>query len=690
MLVASLALALLAQDASPAVAWTELGPNPIGGPQHTGRVSSIGTSATDSNRYFVGGADGGVWRTDDGGATWTPLTSGLPTHAIGAIAVDPTNDDIVYAGTGEANYANHSRYGLGLYKSTDGGATWEQHAEATFGGRTFAKLIIDPTNTQRLFAAIGRAGGFPELAAGKGHPDATGERGIYRSLDGGVTWVRLSLPNLAGTDIAMDPADPDLLYAGIGRIFGATTNGVYRSFDGGDTWSLVSSSFGTGTHGRVSVATAPSQPGRVFAMITDDATSTGGSADTLGVWRSDNSGTSWTQVLGSSSLQSSYGWYLSIIGVDPTNADRVFIGGLNLWRSNNAGGSWTTVTPPHVDMHAVTWDAAGRLLVGDDGGVHRSTSNGNSWTALNNGLGLIQLYAGFSTDPSDPNVIYGGFQDNGTCKRTASGWSAVFGGDGGWTQVDRTNPNRVFVEFQGTGNLYRSTNAGNSFSYVGSGISGRNCFLPPFLIDPSDSNRMLYATERIYRSTNGGSSWSAISGDLTNGTGAIRALAQAYTNSNVVYAATNDGNVLRSDNGGANWTTLLTGQPGWPRVTREIEVHPRKPMKVFLAGAAYGVPKVRRSGNGGATWKVLDSNLPDVPTNVIECVLAEGEEVLFIGTDRGLYWNAGGANWHRYGTGLPLATVIDIKAEPLRGRILVSTQGRGVWSAPLVLPNPWR
>lgn len=671
--------------------WEELGPSPISG-GNTGRVSAVAPSGTDPSRLYVAGADGGVWRSDDAGASWTPLTDDMPTQAVGALAVDPTNDDVIYVGTGEANFANHSRYGLGLYKSTDGGATWEHLAEGVFGGRCFSRLLIDPTNTAVLYASITRAGGFPELAAAKGHPGATGDLGVFKSLDGGVNWTRLSggLPNLSTTDLALDPSDPQILYAGVGRIFGHAQNGVYKTTDAGLTWTKLGGGLPTSTFGRVSVAVAPSQPSRVFALITNDATSSGGSADTLGAYRSDDGGASWT-ALPVGSIQASYGWYLSVISVNPTDASQVLMGGLNLVRSNNAGASWSTVTPPHVDLHALAWDAAGRLLAGDDGGLHRSTTAGNSWTSLNHGLGLVQLYAGFSSHPTQDETFFGGFQDNGTNKRSAPGknWSSVFGGDGGWTQVDQASPQRVFVEYQGTANLYLSTSGGGGFNWSGSGIDSgdRNCFLPPFLIQEGDSSRMLYATHRVYRSTNGGGNWAAISSDLSGGAGAIRCLAQASSNPSIVYAATNDGRVLRSDNGGATFTTLLTGHPGWPRVTREITVHPRRPRRVYLAGAAFGVAQVRRSTNWGTTWKTRDGDLPDVPVNVIEIALLDEGEALFAGTDSGLFvsFDSGG-HWGRYGSGLPNACVIDVAVDMVRERVVVATQGRGVWRAPLMRP----
>ena len=674
--------------------WHELGPAPIGG-VFAGRISAIAVSPTDANRYFVAGADSGVWRTVDGGSTWRPLTDHMPTTAIGALALDPSDESVLYAGTGEANYANHSRYGLGIYKSTDGGDTWSHLARSTFAGRCFARILVDPSNPARVFGAVTRAGGFPELAAAKGHPGATGRRGVFRSEDGGVTWTALGLPDLSATDVAMQPGNPEVLLAGVGRIFGDAQNGIYRSVDGGDSWSNVGATLPNPlATGRISIAFAPSDPQRAYCLLTADCTSTGGSASTLGAFRSIDGGLTW-QNTGLGNIQASYGWYLSVVGVNPLDADNVYMGGLPLFRSHNAGSTWDTVTPPHVDLHAVAWDANGRLLAGDDGGVHRSIDGGSSWVALNLGLGTAQFYAGLSTHPGDERVVLGGTQDNGSNQRTTQGlsWTQVFGGDGGWTQIDQAAPNRRFVEFQGTGNLYRTIDSGGSFSYVGNGIDGndRNCFLPPFLIDPTDSSRMFYGTHRLYRSTNGGSNWSAISPDLSTGTGAIRSLALAPSNPDVIWAATNDGNVQVSIDGGTSFVPRLSGRPGWPRVTRELFVHPTDQETVLLGTAAFGTDQVQRTTDGGLTWEALDAGLPDVPVNTVALVLASGgmPERIFAGTDSGLFVTLDdGASWKRYGRGLPNAPVIDVLVEPERNRLVVGTQGRGAWVAPLRPPGP--
>ncbi len=678
--------ALLAPAGAMAQEWKELGPAPITNGIYTGRIAAVACSPTNPGRYFIGSADGGVWRTNDGGTTWQSLTPNLPTSAFGAIALDPSDENTIYAGSGEGNHANHSRYGLGLFKSVDGGDTWSQFAVNTFAGRCFTKIVVNSQNPQVLYASITRAGGFPEMAAAKLHPLANGPIGIFRSSDGGVNWSHLTngLPNQAGTDLAIDPVNPSIVYAAIGYIFGSASNGIYKSIDGGDSWTKLAGGLPTATVGRISLAISPSNPQRLYTLITNPCSATGGNASSMGAYRTDNAGATWTQI-GTGVSQATYGWYLSFVSVHPTTPDTAFFGGLNLSRTVNAGASYSNVTPPHVDMHGAAWDAQGRLLVADDGGLHRSANNGTNWQSLNVGLGVVQIYAGLSTHPTDPNIMFGGMQDNGSNRRNTDtlNWTSVTGGDGGWTQIDQLNPSRVFTESQGTGVLYRSTNGGASFSGAGGGISGRNCFLPPFIIDPNNSDRVLYGTERVFRSLNGGSNdWVAISPDITASTdAAIRALAIAPSDSNVVYAATNNGRVLISTDGGFNFTLILSGIPGWPRVTREIFVDPGDAMTMYLAVAAFGETQVRRTRDGGQSWEPLDLTLPDVPVNVVAADSRCGRPILYAGSDVGVYRSVDdGATWAPYATGLPTASVTDLRLEPWRDRLVVGTMGRGAWS----------
>ena len=671
--------------------WKELGPSPISG-GYNGRISAIVCSASDGNKIYIGGADGGVWKTTDGGAHWQNLTDTMPTSAVGALAIDPNNDNIVYVGTGEANYANHSRYGLGVYKTTDGGSTWTITGASTFAGRCISKIVVDPANSQTLYASVTAAGGFPEKAGAKGHPQKDGPLGVFKSTDGGVNWIQLGggLPNQAATDLSIVRSASSTIYAAIGRPFGATENGIYKSTNSGATWSKLSGGLPTSNLGRISVSTAPNSTTRVYALVVNKCDAAGNNGSTLGAYRSNDSGATWTS-LGVGSFQQTYGWYLCAIGVSPTSQDTAIFAGYDLLRTTNAGSSFSTVTAQHVDNHALAWDASGRLWAGCDGGIFRSSNNGTSWTNMNSGLGITQMYAGVSISPADPHIVLAGLQDNGSVQHTGTNltWSNFIGGDGGYTAIDQLLPSREFAQYQGSGDIYRSTNTGGSWNSAGSGINGgdRNAFFSPIEVDPTTSNRILLGTYRVYRSTNGGTSWSAISGDVTNGTGSIRALAISKSNPNTVWLATTDGRVSRSTDGGATFTPILTNIPGWPRVTREVTIDPSNADIVYVAVANFGTDQVRRTVNGGASWQSLDGDLPDIPVNVVIPVV-KGKPMLFAGTDDGVYVSYNdGVHWTRYGSTLPHCCVIDLRVDVSNNRLVAGTQGRGAWETTLVTQN---
>lgn len=670
--------------------WQELGPAPTTGyGGAAGRMSAIDVSPTDPDRYLVAGADGGVWITVDGAQTWQNVTDHLPTSSIGAIAIAPSDESRVYVGTGEANFANHSRYGLGVYRSDDGGFTWDHLGQSTFSGRCISRIVVSSTDADVLFAGVTGAGGFPALAGAKGHPDAAGPLGVFRSIDGGESWEHLTVgvPALDATELAIDPTNPDIVYAAIGHIFGHPDNGLYRSTNGGESWSRLAGGLPTTGFGRVGLALAPSNPDRLYCVLVRPADALGGGGTVLGGWRSSDGGDTWSSMTGFPVGGPSYGWYFGRLHVKPTNADELYFGSLAVHRSTNAGVTFSTSTPPHPDVHAFATDAAGRLVVGDDGGIHRTNFVG-PYEVLNSNLGTIQFYAGLSIHPTNPVVMLGGLQDNGSVLRTSETsmtWNHVTSGDGGWTEISPHDPAVMFTESQGTGQLYRSTNGGVSFSGVGSGLSGRNCFLPPFVIDPVVPGRMLYATERVWVSTNNGSSFTPLSPDLTDSsTAAIRALAIAPSDASYVYAATNNGRFLSSNDGGSTFALRLTGVAGWPRVTREIVPDRYSPATVYLAGATFGQPHVRRSTDGGATWQTLDGNLPDVPVNVIGVDNRGVSGTLYAGADDGVYRSTDdGVTWSRFGEGLAHTAVIDLRVEPSRDRVVVSTQGRGAWLVPI-------
>jgi photosystem II stability/assembly factor-like uncharacterized protein len=689
-------LALLGLGAVDAQTWRPLGPAPISDFQWTGRVSSLALSAKKKKQYFVGAASGGVWRSKNGGRRWRARTDQLPTLAVGALALDPSDERVIYAGSGEANYAYHSLYGLGLYKSVDSGKSWEVLAAKTFSGRTFSRLVVSPADGNVVWAAVASAGGSKRgIEGARLHPKRNAKVGIFRSRNGGAKWKRLKkgLPKIPASDVDLDPSGSERVYASFGDVFGHPGNGIYRSADGGITWTRLPLGELAVTLGRISLAIAPSDPNRIYALIALPVSSarTGGfspgGARTRGLYRSDDGGDSW-QRLDPGNPQSSFGHYYSAIAVDPEDPDRFVIGGLTLLASEDGGQTYRDVTPPHVDQHDAAFDAAGRLVVASDGGVHRSSDFGLTWVNLNNKLGTVQFYPGLAVHPEDAEVVVGGTQDNGTNLRldAASRWLSIFGGDGGWCLIRPDNPSIMFYEFQGTGNLVRSTDGGLSFTRVSAGIVGtdRTAFQAPVIFDPVDPDHMFYATQRVYESLDGGLNWTPISDDLATTPWAIRSLAVAPTDSDLLYAVTSDGGLHASSDGGRRWSRTRTGIGGWPRIMRQIAVDPQDARTAYVADMRFGGSKVLRTTDGGETWASVAGDLPDVPVASIAVHWSGGTRYLLAGTDAGVYLSDDeGAIWERYGSGLPNAPAMDVVVDAARGRLVVSTLGRGMWTAQL-------
>jgi hypothetical protein len=680
---AAVLFAALASAGTARADWTEIGPAPFGNGD-SGRTISVAGHPTDPTIFYVGAATGGVWKNQAG--TWTPLTDSMPFNPIGALAIDPTNASVIYAGTGEPHAGLHAFYGVGLYKSTDAGATWQVLAADTFGGRSFSRILIHPTNTQLLFAAVGHSGlGYPGgITAMKGHPGSTGPGGVFRSSDGGVTWTQVAggLPAVDASDMVRAPDDPNTLYAAIGAALGDPGNGVWKSTDGGDTWTKLGGGFPANT-GRTMLAIAPSRPQRLYASIAgpgDDISST--TSQTIGAWKTDDAGATWTNTNAGTYL-SNQGNYDNCVIVDATNPDIAYFGGVTMVMTNNGGTSYTMAPSLHSDHQGLGQLPNGDIIVVTDGGVNRRAAGSTTWTRVTTGYGVTQLYAGVSIHPTNRDFLLGGFQDNGTSISTAKGtWRRVLGGDGGYTALHPAAPDVMFATIYNAGSLSRSTNGGTNFSTSASGIttSDRTAFYHVTVFHPTDPMTVFTATHRVYKSTNQGSNWTAISGDVSGGAPyAIRALAIAPSNPQILWAATNDHKVAVSTDGGVTFTQK-TEAPGWRRVTRELSIPPWDDQSVLVAVPRFGMDQVKMTKDLGATWTAIDGDLPDIPVNTVDSAWVQSRKAIFVGTDRGVYFTCNeGQHWEKIGTTLPHVHVNDIRYDPYFKRVVASTMGRGVW-----------
>jgi photosystem II stability/assembly factor-like uncharacterized protein len=677
------AMRLAAERSSPGV-WVERGPSNIGA-----RLTDLAIHPINPSIVYAAMASGGVFRSVDGGTTWDPIFDDQAVLTIGAIALDPSDPDIIYVGTGEANSASFSWFGTGVYKSTDGGASWAHLGlEET---RYIGRIVVDPLNTDRIWVA----------AAGVLFGTSP-ERGVYRSLDAGDSWdqVFALTDSTSCIDLAVNPDNPDIVYAAMWervrrrtyRRSGGPSSGIWRSQDGGDSWAELTTGLPTGSDvGRIGVSVAASDPDILYAMYSDDP------GYFMGVYKSVNGGNSWTATNDGAldGLTSSFGWYFGQIRVDPTNPDRVFTMGVPFYRTQNGGDSWSEVGDDnHVDHHAMAFDplTPSRIFEGNDGGIYVSNTSGNSWMKLYD-QPTNQFYA-IEIDYQHPERLYGGTQDNGTLRTVTGGvddWERIFGGDGFYTVVDYTDPNIIFAEYQ-YGNLYKSEDFADSWDYALNGVDedDRRNWSTPVVMDRSDQEVLYYGTYRLYRTTNGAGSWSPISPDLTNGNhggnyGTITTIAVSPSLPNVLYVGTDDSNVWVTQSAGLFWSNVSSTLPD--RWVSRVAVDSSDPAVAYatFSGLRWDedISHVYRTDNYGVTWTSIGDGLPDAPVNAI-VVDPDIPSVLYVGSDVGCFYTKNlGQTWEMLGSGLPAVPIYDLKIHQPTRTLVAGTHGRSMHSIDL-------
>lgn len=701
-----------------------MGPTNIGG-----RVVEIAVDPTPADIVYAASASGGVWKSTDGAVTWTYSWDLHLTQSMGALAV--ASDGTIYAGTGEPNPGGGSIVwgGTGLYRSKDGGATWQHIGLPTSGA--IGRIAVDPTDPKRVFVA----------AAGNLFVPG-GERGVYRTTDGGDTWQRV----LAGdndttgaVDVAVDPANPQNILAGMWdhvrlsthRMYGGVGSGVYLSKDGGATWqrATLPGNVPPEQVGRTGVAFAPSNPSRAYAVVANKLDGSG-----VGLWRSNDGGVTWnkTAAAAGSLNQSTYGWWFGKVWVDPADASRLFLAGLELAESTNSGDSFTlhgsttagvVVSPahhvmPHADQHGMVWDPqkSGRVYVANDGGVYRSDANGRigSWTGSVS-QGWTQHYS-VDVNEQVPGQVISGLQDN-MCRRslpatgpgTAAGWSQIgICGDGLQTLINPVDPTWTYTCSQyGACGVQRAglPDPRRPGQLIGSKPPGaRYGWMTPLEFDPSNPSIMYFGSNVLSRSTDNGITFTAISPDLTtdpeqldpNGGyriyATITAVAVSKTSPSVIYVGTDDGLLWRTADLGQNWNLLTdidedgdgpdqAGTNGLPNewVTR-IAVDPTNADVAYAAFSEFrkgsSAPRLVKTTNGGQTWTNVSGNLPAAPVNEI-VVIPSGR--LAVGTDVGVFLSTdGAATWLTVGSNLPAVPVLDLEYHAATNTITAATFGHGI------------
>lgn len=631
--------------------WTELGPktwvrttswNP-----GTGRLTSMAIHPSNESIIYVSSPGGGIWKTTNAGTTWTPLVDNNPTWmSVFSLAIDPANQNIVYAGTSGSN---------GLIKSTDAGATWSNTGSGPSG--TIYKILIHPTTTNILFACT--------------------SVGLYRSINGGTSWTQVRSGHKE--DIEFKPNDLNVMYA-VGNAE------VVRSTDMGVTWNVIGAAQGITNTGRMMVAVSPANPNYVYIVQA--------SGSLFGrMYKSTDAGLNYTTtVVGNPSAGTNYFGYETngtgttgqatydmALDVSPTNASEVYIAGIICWKSTNEASTFTAITAwslpnsigyNHADVHGLYWINS-TIYSLSDGGIFKSLDAGDNWTDISNGLGIRQFYR-FDNSQTNPNVITGGAQDNGSATRQASGnWVDWLGADGMEGLVSPTNHLNLWGTSQ-NGSIYRSTNGGNSYSSLPRPANGD--WVTPLDIHPTNETILYGGWTGVWKSTNSGSSWTNISSGVI--TSLVTDLVIAPSAPTTIYASRGATLWVTNDDG-ANWTTRTA-----PAIINDIAVDPTNPSKIWVACNST-TNRILVSTDGGANWTNISSDLPGIVARAIVVDDATPRN-LYVGMNIGVYHQVEGAgSWTNYSDNLPMVAINELEIQASSEKLRVATYGRGVWETPL-------
>jgi len=686
-----------------------LGPAAAGG-----RVSAVAGVPGDPNIYYVGAAAGGVFKSTDGGITWTAIFEKEPVASIGDIAVAPSNPNFVWVGTGEANPRNDVIDGGGIYFSPDAGHSWKCMGLRDAG--QISRVIVDPQNPNIVFAGVlGHVWG----------PNA--ERGVFRTNDGGKTWKKvLYIDDQTGVaDLAMQAGNPEVLYAAMWHfrrypwtlINGGSTSGIYRSTDGGETWKKLTEGLPEPPLGRIAIAVAPTNPNHLYALID---------AKKGMLWQSTDMGDHWTEVSDNHAYDVR-GFYFSRMAVSPVDENKVYFLSFNLWESDD-GGKTAHIADRgvHPDHHAIWIDPKNpdRIIQGNDGGAFLTLNGGKSWRFLDS-LPIEQFYQ-VAKDTSQPYTLCGGLQDNsawcgpssnlGRRGVTNADWYTVTGGDGEYAVPAPSDPNIIYADSQ-DGFISRLDKRTHVSHFIRPYLLGPEQMPPselkyrfnwtsPIAVSYNNPNEVYLGGNVLFKSVDGGKTWNPISGDLTRNDKSkqiaagepiahdlssaenydtIMCISIAPTDPKVIWVGTDDGYVQLTRDGGKSWTNVtshIPGAPEWERVY-QIGVSP------FDAGTAYlsfdghelgdQHAHVYKTSDYGQTWQSISNGLPDVPVLVVREDPSQ-RGFLVLGNMQGLFYsNDAGEHWNALKANFPTAPVWDLQFARESHDLIVATHGRGLF-----------
>lgn len=686
----------------------------IGPALTSGRVADIAVNPANTSEYYVAVASGGVWKTTNHGTTYTPVFDGEGSYSVGCVTIDPNNSNTIWVGTGENNNQRSVAYGDGVYKSVNGGKSWKNMGLKE--SEHISKVIVDPRDSDVIYvAAYG-----PLWSAG-------GERGVYKSTDGGETWKQIHhVSEHTGTaDLVMDPNDPDILYAADHQrrrhvftyVGGGKESSLYKTVDGGETWEEITNGLPNGKMGRIGLAVSPVNSNYVYAIVEAEE-------GKQGFYRSTNKGLNWSK---RSSYVTSGNYYQEII-CDPKDVDKVFSMSTWLHHTEDGGKTFkrTGEKGKHVDNHCI-WinpDDTDHWIVGCDGGIYETWDHAKNWHYKPN-LPIIQFYK-VAVDNDEPFYnVYGGTQDNnsmGGPSRTInnagilnSDWYITNGGDGFESQVDTENPNIVYAQAQYGWLVRYDRQSGEKIGIQPMPGKGEKAYRwnwdAPLVVSKHDNKRLYFAANKVFKSDNRGDTWETISEDLTRQLdrnkmkvmgeiqspdvvmknksttiyGNIVALDESAINENLLYAGTDDGLVQITEDGGANWTKKdrFPGVPSMTYVNMLLaSQHDENTVYAVFNNHKRGdfKPYILKSTDKGKSWKSIVSNLPERGSVYAIAEDHVNKDLLFAGTEFGVFFTTdGGKNWVQLKAGLPTIAIRDISIQQRENDLVLASFGRGFY-----------
>lgn len=684
------------------------------GPAFTsGRIADFAVNPNNHSEYYVASASGGLWKTMNNGTTWQALADTVQAYAMGCVVLDPTNSNVVWLGTGENNHQRALGYGTGVYKSIDGGQNWK--FMGLKDSRQIGGIVVDPKNPNTVYVAAEGSVWGPG-----------GDRGLYKTTDGGKTWNKvLNISENTGVNnIVMDPRDPNVLYATseqrrrhiFTKIGGGPESAVYKSTDAGATWDKIMSGLPKVDLGGMGIAISPVNPDVIY-LIVEAAEKKGG------FFRSANRGASWEKM----SDHTEQGQYYNEIYCDPKDVDKVYSTETVTQFTEDAGKTWKPFgnNDRHVDDHALWIDPSDtkHIMIGGDGGVYETFDSGKTFLFKSN-LPVTQFYR-VNTDNDLPFYnIYGGTQDNnsfGGPSRSIRGsgvisddWLVTNGGDGFWTAIDPANTDIVYAESQYGGMVRFDRKNGESIDIRPEPMKGEKTFKwywdTPLILSPHSSTRLYTAAEKVFRSDDRGDSWIEISDDLTTKTdrntfqvmgkywsidadakdvstsqfGLIVSLVESIKKENLLYAGTDDG-LIQVTEDQKTWRKI-EDFPGVPKYTLVSDILPSR----FDENVVYASfnnherddfkPYVIKSSDKGETWNSISSNLP--ANGAVNTIVEDpvNPKLLFVGTEWGVFFTVdGGEKWIQLKAGIPLVKIPDITIQEREKDLVVATFGRGFY-----------